>query len=79
MGSSPKTKSQYLNEIAHMTEQIAWYQRENAKIKAMMADPSYKHMKASCKYSLEGNKGHIARLKAEISVAKMKMKDAPKG
>lgn len=79
MGASPRTKSDYLREIQYKTERIADYQSKIASLKGLCAQPSQKHMKSNWKASIAEYQGHIARLKGEISVLKLKMKDAPKG
>lgn len=79
MGASPKTKSDYLRAIQSKTEQIAGYQSKIAYLKGLCAAPSQKHMKDTWKASIATYQGHIAHIKGEISVLKLKMKDAPKG
>lgn len=79
MGASPKTKSEFLSAIQYKTELIASYKSKIAQLKGLCAQPSQKNMKSTWKASIAEYQGHIARLKGEISVLKLKMKDAPKG
>ena len=79
MGASPKTKSDFLREIERKQRDIASYEQHIARAKAMLAQPSYSGMFSGYKADIAQNKAHIARIKGEISVLKMKMKDAPKG
>lgn len=79
MGASPRTKSDYLRQIQSRTERIADCQREIAFLKGLCAQPSQKGNKDTWKARIAEEKGSIARLKGEISVLKLKMKDAPKG
>ena len=79
MGASPKTKSDYLALIESRTRQIASYQMHIASAKAKLAQPINSRMFSSYKSDIANWKAQIAKLKGEISVLKMKMKDAPKG
>lgn len=79
MGSSPKTKADYLREIERLTKDIAYYQMHIANAKAKLAQPINSRMHSGYKSDIAKWKAQIASLKGEISVLKMKMKDAPKG
>ena len=79
MGASPKTKADYLRQIEILTSDIASYQMNIANAKAKLAQPAYSRMHSSYKSDIANWKAQIARRKGEISVLKMKMKDAPKG
>lgn len=76
MGSSARTKSSYLNEITQLTRLLAKYQEDLAHLKAWLPRTQTKD---ACKRDIESTKGRIARVKAEISVLKAQMKNAPKG
>lgn len=76
MGSSARTKSSYLNEIASLQRELARHQADLAHLKAWLPRT---HTKDSCKRDIELKKGDIARVKAKISELKALMKNAPKG
>ena len=76
MGSSARTKSSYLNEIAQLTRVLAKHQEDLAHLKAWLPRT---HTKDACKRDIELKKGEVARVKAQISLLKAQMKNAPKG
>ena len=75
MGSSPK-KSSYLNQIEAKTRLLIKYQSDLAHYKAWLPRTSTKD---ACRRDIERTKGEIARIKSEISMLKMQLKNAPKG
>lgn len=79
MGASPKTKADYLRLIQTNQSSIAHYEQQIAYAKSRLAQPCYSRMHSGYKSDIANWKAQIARLKGEISVLKMKMKDAPKG
>jgi uncharacterized small protein (DUF1192 family) len=79
MGSSPKTKSDYLAAIARK-------QGEIERIKAMLPEIKRKEKEAIKKYGCinfshgsSWQMGQIASLKSDIARLKAEMKSAPKG
>lgn len=79
MGASPKTKADYLRLIEGKQSSIARYEQQIAYAKSRLAEPSYSRNHSGYKSDIANCKAQIARLKGEISVLKMKMKDAPRG